>query len=250
MQLEEQKKDAMEKMQEKAKTAKERMRNIKKKIAVYSGKGGVGKTTMAVNLAVSLAKKGYKVGFLDADIDGPNASTLFGIKEKTKIVDGMIEPIEKYGVRVISMSFLLEDPDTAIMWRGPMLSKAVNDFLVLGNWGNLDYLVIDLPPGTSDVPITILQLLDIDGFVSVTTPQALAVSDMKRSVNMLKNMHANVFGTVETMCGPVFGCSHEDNLAHIPMKKEIVVASDEGTPIVLEDGEIAGIFDRIIDRIK
>ncbi len=238
-------------MQKNVELLKERLDKIQHKIGVYSGKGGVGKTTVAVNLAVALAEQGYSVGFLDADIDCPNAHIIFGINEKTAMSDGMLVPVERYGVKFVSMALLAEN-DEAIMWRGPMLTKAINDFLSLTDWGELDYLIIDMPPGTSDAPITIMQLLtDLDGFVVVTTPQLLATTDMNRSINMIKNLGKHVLGVVENMCGPVFGCSKNVNyIAHIPMEKEISESSDAGRPIVLQNNDIKNIFERIIEKIE
>jgi len=250
-QIHEMKRRSMENMQRTSENLHKRLEKISHKIAVYSGKGGVGKTTIAVNLAVALAKQGYKVGFLDADIDCPNAHVLFGIKEKTKMADGLLVPVEKYGVRFISMTLLTEKDDDAIMWRGPMLTKAINDLLFLTDWGELDYLILDLPPGTSDAPMTIMQLLtDLDGFIAVTTPQALAVGDIARSINMITNMGKYVIGVVENMCGDVFGCSKDKKyLAHIPLSKSIAESGDSGEPIVLKDEKIRGIFGEIIEKI-
>lgn len=248
-QTEEMEKKSVEYMQKRAEALQKKMEKIKHKIAVYSGKGGVGKTTVAVNLAVVLAEKGYKVGFLDADIDCPNSHVLFGIKEKTKIEAGMLLPIEKHRVRVVSMS-MLADNNKAIMWRGPMLTKAVNDFLFMSEWGELDYLIVDMPPGTSDSPITIMQMLDLDGFLIVTTPQELARMDATRSINMIRNFGKDVIGMVENMCGNVFGCSEDKKyLAHIPMQKEITESCDSGEPIVLGDQKIREIFEGIAKKI-
>ena len=138
-----------------------RLSKVGAKIGVYSGKGGVGKTTVAVNLAVTLAQEGNRVGILDVDIDCPNAGNVLGVSEKPDYVDGQILPSEKWGVKVVSMGFFQENEEEAIIWRGPMVHNAINQFLTLTEWGDLDYLVVDLPPGTSDAPLTILSLIHI-----------------------------------------------------------------------------------------
>lgn len=255
--IEEMKRMSRERMERTAEALREKLKNIKHKVAVYSGKGGVGKTTVAVNLAVALADKGYAVGFLDADIDCPNAHAFFGITEKTKITNGLLQPIEKHDVRVISMSMLTDKDDEAIMWRGPMLTKAINDFLFLAEWGELDYLVIDLPPGTSDAPMTIMQMLDLDGFIAVTTPQNVAVNDMHRSINMIRHMGADVIGIVDNMCSDVFGCTKDEVarmmgtrfLAHIPLDQSIAKAGDEGIPAVLRSKKIMEKFQPIVNAV-
>ncbi len=255
--VEEMKREGRERMERSAQALKEKLKNIRHKIAVYSGKGGVGKTTVAVNLAAALADKGYTVGFLDADIDCPNAHMFFGIKEKTKMVNGLLQPVEKYGVRIISMSMLTDKEDEAIMWRGPMLTKAINDFLFLADWGELDYLIIDLPPGTSDAPLTIMQMLDLNGFIAVTTPQSVAINDMRRSVNMIRNMGTDILGLVDNMCGDVFGCTSNEVakkletrfLAHIPLDQAISQAGDDGVPIVLKSLKMMEKFNAIVNAI-
>ena len=137
----------------------DRLSKIKTKIGVYSGKGGVGKTTVAVNLAVTLAQQGNSVGLLDVDIDCPNVTKVLGIEDKPDYVDGQIHPSEKWGVRVVSMAFFQENEEEAIIWRGPMIHNAISQFLQSTEWGDLDYLVVDLPPGTSDSPLTVMQTL-------------------------------------------------------------------------------------------
>ena len=183
----------------------DRLSQIRTKIGVYSGKGGVGKTTVAVNLAVALAKEGKKIGLLDVDIDCPNATKVLGISEKPGYVDGQIFPPEKWGVKVVSMAFFQEKEEEAIIWRGPMIHNAINQFLQATDWGELDYLVVDLPPGTSDSPLTIMQTLPMDGFVVVSTPQELANIDAKRCINMIRKLNLNVLGVVENYTGEIFG---------------------------------------------
>jgi ATP-binding protein involved in chromosome partitioning len=183
----------------------ERLSAIKTKIGVYSGKGGVGKTTVAVNLAAVLARDGKRVGLLDVDIDCPNVTKVLGITDKPDYIDGKIIPAEKWGVRVVSMAFFQENEEEAIIWRGPMVHNAINQFLQATDWGELDYLIVDLPPGTSDSPLTVMQTVPLDGFVVVTTPQALAVMDAKRCINMIRKLNLNVLGIVENYTGEIFG---------------------------------------------
>ena len=176
------------------------------KIGVYSGKGGVGKTTVAVNLAVTLAQAGKDVGLLDVDIDCPNVVRALAVTEKPEVGDDnrMIPP-EAFGVKVMSMAFFQKKEDEAIIWRGPMIHNAINQLLQSTNWGKLDYLIVDLPPGTSDSPLTVMQTLSLDGFVVVTTPQDLSKIDALRSINMIKKLNIPVLGVVENFTGEIFG---------------------------------------------
>ena len=167
----------------------ERLDRIKTKIGIYSGKGGVGKTTVSVNLAVTLASQGNTVGLLDVDIDCPNVARVMGITDKPEYIDGQIIPSEKWGVKVVSMAFFQENPDEAIIWRGPMIHNAISQFLQQTDWADLDYLLVDLPPGTSDSPLTVMQNLPMDGFVVVSTPQNLANLDAKRCINTVSYTH-------------------------------------------------------------
>ena len=183
----------------------DRLASIKSKIGVYSGKGGVGKTTVAVNLATTLAQEGKKVGLLDVDIDCPNVTKVLGITDKPDYVDGQIQPAEKWGVKVVSMSFFQDSEEEAIIWRGPMIHNAINQFLQATVWGELDYLIVDMPPGTSDSPLTVMQTIPMDGFVVVSTPQELANMDAKRCINMIRKLNLNVLGVVENYSGDVFG---------------------------------------------
>ena len=191
----------------------DRLSKIKTKIGVYSGKGGVGKTTVAVNLAVALAQEGRNVGLLDVDIDCPNVTKVLGIEEKPDYIDGQIHPSEKWGVRVVSMAFFQENEEEAIIWRGPMIHNAINQFLQTTEWGDLDYLVVDLPPGTSDSPLTVMQTLPMDGFVVVSTPQQLANIDARRCINMIRKLNLNVLGVVENYTGDIFGQGGGEKLA-------------------------------------
>ena len=188
--------------------------NITCQIGVYSGKGGVGKTTVAVNLAVTLAQYGARVGILDVDIDCPNVVRAMKIAEPPMVSEqNKIVPSERFGVHVMSMAFFQKDEEEATIWRGPMIHNAINQLLQSTDWGQLDYLVIDLPPGTSDSPLTVMQTLSLDGFIVVTTPQELAKIDAKRSINMIKTLKAPVLGVVENFSGDVFGSGAGEELA-------------------------------------
>jgi Mrp family chromosome partitioning ATPase len=184
------------------------MARIKHKIIIASGKGGVGKSTVSVNLAWALKNMGYQVGLLDADITGPNIPKLMGI-EDLRLRPGQdgIEPADAGGIRVVSMALVLSRQDSAVVWRGPMKMAAIKQFLQDVNWGNLDFLLIDLPPGTSDEPLSVLQLIpDLTGAIIVTTPQEVSVLDSQKAVNMMKSMKLRVLGVVENMSGLV--CPH------------------------------------------
>ena len=205
---------AMKRNWEQRRKVGENLGKIKTKIAVYSGKGGVGKTTIAVNLAVLLAQRGHSVGLLDADIDCPNVIRMLHMHSgPSSDDDGKIIPAEKHGVKVMSMGFFQKNELEAIIWRGPMIHNAINQILQTTIWGSLDYLIMDLPPGTSDAPLTIMQALTIDGFVVVTTPQELAKVDATRSINMIKTMRVDVLGVVENFSGDIFGAGAGEELA-------------------------------------
>ena len=185
---------------------------VKNIIAVSSGKGGVGKSTIAVNLAIALSKLGYKVGLLDADVFGPSVPLMFDeekykpeVKRENNI--DLIIPLEKYGVKVLSTGFFV-DPADAVIWRGPILAGAVKQFWEEVDWRDLDYLVVDLPPGTGDVPLTVMQTLPVKGIVIVSSPQELAVMVVKKTINMTKKMNIPILGLVENMSYAI--CSHCD----------------------------------------
>jgi ATP-binding protein involved in chromosome partitioning len=234
----------------------DRFAGIKTKIGVYSGKGGVGKTTVAVNLAATLARAGNAVGLLDVDIDCPNANKVLGITEPPEYVDGEIHPSEKWGVKLVSMAFFQEKEDEAIIWRGPMIHNAINQFLQTTDWGELDYLIVDLPPGTSDAPLTVMQTIPMDGFVVVSTPQLLANVDAKRCINMIRKLNLNVLGVVENYTGEVFGRGAGEGLAReidAPFLGQIELRSayrDSSKPTVLLDDEVAREYDAVAKAVQ
>ena len=193
--------DAIRKNWQQRRAITQNLSRIKTKVAVYSGKGGVGKTTVAVNLAATLAQQGHAVGLLDTDIDCPNVTKVLGINQHPTHAEGKLVPPERFGVKAISMALFQKSEDEAIIWRGPMVHNAINQFLQMTEWGDLDYLVVDLPPGTSDAPLTVMQTLPLEGFIMVTTPQDLALLDAKRSINMVRKLNVKVLGVVENYTG-------------------------------------------------
>ena len=206
--------EAMKRQFEQKRAITDALSKISHKIGVYSGKGGVGKTTVAVNLAVTLAREGHRVGILDVDIDCPNVVRAMKVAQRPLATeDRKMIPPERFGVKVMSMGFFQENEEEAIIWRGPMVHNAINQLLQSTEWDELDYLIVDLPPGTSDSPLTVMQTLDLDGFVVVTTPQELAKIDAKRSINMIRKLKLNVLGVVENLSGDVFGSGAGEELA-------------------------------------
>ncbi len=224
---------------------------IRTKIGVYSAKGGVGKTTVAINLAAYLAAKGYAVGLLDADIDTPNAPEALGGNARPETIDGRISPAEAFGVRVVSMSYFQQDREEAIIWRGPMIHNAINQFLQMTDWGELDFLIVDMPPGTSDAPLTVMQTLTMDGFLVVTTPQSLAALDAKRSINMIRKLNVEVLGVVENYTGDIFGAGAGRELAsdlNLPYLGELALRADyrdDSQPSVLASAAVRSEYDAI-----
>ncbi|MEA5534281.1 Mrp/NBP35 family ATP-binding protein [Crocosphaera sp. XPORK-15E] len=249
--------------QQKALPNQETVAGTKNIIAISSGKGGVGKSTVAVNVAVALAKAGAKVGLLDADIYGPNVPTMLGlenaeIKVEKRAEGDILEPAFNYGVKMVSMGFLI-DPDQPVMWRGPMLNGIIRQFLYQVNWGALDYLVVDMPPGTGDAQLTLAQAVPMAGAVIVTTPQTVSLLDARRGLKMFEQLGVNVLGIVENMSyfippdAPertydLFGSgggektSKELNvplLGCIPLEIALREGGDQGVPIVMSAPESA-----------
>ena len=199
---------------QKRKQIDESLSNIKHKIGVYSGKGGVGKTTVSVNLAVSLASKGYKVAIFDVDIDCPNVTNILHHNSPpSSPKEGVFIPSSRFDVKVMSMAFFHENEEEATIWRGPMITNAINQLLQMTHWGEMEYLIVDLPPGTSDGPLTVMQTLNLDGFVIVTAPQNVAKLDAIRSINMIKKLNQNIIGVVENFSGPVFGSGSGEEIS-------------------------------------
>ena len=208
--------EQMKKQWAQKKMVADTLASVGTKIGVYSGKGGVGKTTVSVNLAVTLAQTGKDVGILDVDIDCPNVVRALAVAEKPEVgEDNRMIPPEAFGVKVMSMAFFQKKEDEAIIWRGPMIHNAINQLLQSTNWGKLDYLIVDLPPGTSDSPLTVMQTLSLDGFVVVTTPQDLSKIDALRSINMIKKLNIPVLGVVENFSGEIFGTGAGKALANL-----------------------------------
>lgn len=220
-------------------------------VLVMSGKGGVGKSTTATNLALALQRTGYRVGLLDADIYGPSIPTMLGVSGRPVSTDGKtIEPLERFGLKMMSIGFLLDDPKAAVIWRGPMLHGALQQFLKDVAWGDLDFLVLDLPPGTGDVALSLSQRLGITGAVMVTTPQPVATDDVYKAVSMCRKVNIPILGIVENMSWFVdsAGVRHElfgkgggqavadfseaPLLAQIPIDQAVREWGDKGTPIV------------------
>ena len=215
--------------------------NFRNTIAISSGKGGVGKTTISVNLAIALANEGAKVGLLDADILGPNVPMMMGVDKMPSPRDRKMIPAERYGVKFISMAFMVK-PDQPLIWRGPMLHGAIQQLLTDVEWGDLDYLIIDLPPGTGDAQLTLAQVLPLTGTVVVTQPMQVAASDALRGLKMFEKLEVPIIGVVENMSGEFFGTGAGQKLADeydvhyigsIPLEANVRIGGDSGEPIVV-----------------
>jgi ATP-binding protein involved in chromosome partitioning len=246
--------------------------NIEHKILVLSGKGGVGKSTVAVNIAVSLALSGKRVGLLDVDLHGPSIPKLLNLEDERLLSSsGKLLPIMYGGMEIMSIGFMLEDSDTAIIWRGPMKAGVIKQFVDDVEWGDLDYLIIDCPPGTGDEPLSVVQTIkDADGAVIVTTPQEVAISDVRKSITFCSRVGLPVIGVVENMSG--FTCPHCGEtidlfktgggeemaesmgvpfLGRIPLDRMIVNAGDEGTPFIhrYAQSPSASAMEKIVDAM-
>jgi ATP-binding protein involved in chromosome partitioning len=214
---------------------------IRNAIAIASGKGGVGKSTVAANLAVALAQKGACVGLMDADIYGPNIPTMMGIHDIPGTQDGKLIPAEAYGVKLMSMGLLVK-PGQPLIWRGPMLNSAIRQFLSEVDWGELDYLIIDLPPGTGDASLSVAQILPLSGVAIVTLPQAVSLEDASRGLSMFHTLEVPILGIIENMRGEFFGSGGGEDLARIakvsflgaiPMEQSVRIGGDIGEPVVV-----------------
>ena len=244
--------------------------HVKNIIAVASGKGGVGKSTTAVNLALALAAEGASVGLLDADIYGPSQPMMMGIEGRPESVDGKnMEPMENYGIQVMSIGFLVAQ-DEAMIWRGPMATQALEQLLRQTNWRELDYLIVDMPPGTGDIQLTLSQRVPMTGAVIVTTPQDIALLDAKKGIKMFEKVGVPILGIVENMAVHICSnCGHTehifgedggkkmaadykmDYLGALPLDMQIRLQADNGRPTVVADpdGDVAGIYKAIARKM-
>ncbi|WP_255501466.1 MULTISPECIES: iron-sulfur cluster carrier protein ApbC [Pandoraea] len=244
--------------------------NVKNIVAVASGKGGVGKSTTAVNLALALVAEGATVGILDADIYGPSLPTLLGIHGKPESKDGKtLEPMTAHGLQASSIGFLIE-PDNPMVWRGPMVTQALEQLLNQTNWHDLDYLIVDMPPGTGDIQLTLAQKVPVTGAVIVTTPQDLALLDARKGLKMFEKVGVPILGLIENMslhicsnCGheePIFGVGGGERMSHdfdvellgkLPLEMSIRVHADAGMPSVVgdPDGRVAALYKAIARKM-
>ena len=264
-----------------AKPTEKPLAGVKYTVAISSGKGGVGKSTVSANLAVALAKLGYKVGLLDADIYGPSMPKMFGLEQEhpaAELIDGKewILPIEKYGVKLLSIGFFV-DPDKALIWRGAMASNAIKQLINDAQWGELDYFLLDLPPGTSDIHLTLVQALQLSGAIVVSTPQQVALADARKGLQMFQTdkIEVPILGLVENMAWftpaelpenryYIFGkdgcknLAEEKNvplLAQIPIVQSICESGDTGEPVALKDNSILSeafrmLATNVVDSLK
>lgn len=251
----------------------ENLKKTKHKISILSGKGGVGKSTVAANLALKLSMNGKKVGLLDADIHGPNIPKMLGIEKEKLGGDGKtIQPVTvASGLKVMSMGFLLESKDTPVIWRGPMKMKVIQQFLEDVAWGDLDYLIMDLPPGTGDEPLSIAQLIPKSSAIIVTTPQDVALLDSRKAVSFARKLNMNIMGIIENMSGLIcpycgkkidlFKVGGGENaakdlgvrfLGRVPIDPRIVETGDSGKPFIASypESKSAKAFDEIVKKIE
>ena len=232
---------------------------VKNVIAVTSGKGGVGKSTCTVNLAAALAEAGAKVGVLDADVYGPNIPVMMGINRKPEGQGKTLFPIKAHGIKTISVGYLIEDGQP-VMWRGPMLHRALEQFLRDVAWGELDYLLVDMPPGTGDAQLSLAQLVPLTGAVVVTMPQEVSLTDVRRAIGMAQQVKCDVLGVVENMSGEIFGSGggaataeqfEVPLLGTVPLDAAVRAGGDEGVPAVVghPDSEVAAAFRSIAGKL-
>lgn len=251
-----------------AQTGPQAVPGVKHIIAIGSGKGGVGKSTVTSNLAVALARAGRKVGLLDADIYGPSQPRMMGVSGRPASPDGQrIEPMQAHGVTMMSIGLMLKEGE-AVVWRGPMLMGALQQMLQQVNWGELDILLIDLPPGTGDVQLSLCQKAPVTGAIIVSTPQDVALLDARRAIDMFNKLKTPVLGLIENMSIYVCpNCGHEAHLfghggvaseaadlelpflGELPLEIGVRLAGDSGRPVVLEGGVTADAYDRLADRL-
>lgn len=247
---------------------------IKNKLLVMSGKGGVGKSTVSVNLALSLAERGYKVGLMDVDIHGPDVIrmlNLTGTLEPPKSSDSLVPPLSyNSNLKVVSLEYMMKDRDEAIIWRGPLKIQAIRQFVADMDWGELDYLIVDAPPGTGDEPLSVAQTIPLVKAIVVTTPQKVALADVKKSINFCKTVNVDIVGVIENMSG--FVCPHCNEtvdifksgggeevarefdlpfLGRVPMDPKVVIAGDDGKPYLSsgEDSPAVEAFSRIVESV-
>ena len=248
---------------------------IKNKILVMSGKGGVGKSTVSVNLALSLAKKGHQVGLMDVDIHGPDVVRMLNITgtlEPPASEKELVKPlVYKDNLKVVSLEYMMKDRDEAIIWRGPLKIQAIRQFVADFDWGELDYLIIDAPPGTGDEPLSVAQTIPLVKALVVTTPQKVALADVRKSINFCKTVNVDIVGVVENMSG--FVCPHCNEtvdifksgggeqvarefdlpfLGRVPMDPKVVMAGDDGKPYLSsdEDSPAIGAFSKIVTAVE
>lgn len=245
------------------------LKKIKNTVAIQSGKGGVGKSTVTLNLAISFAQRGFTVGLIDADVTGPSIPVMAGLMGKdAEIKDRKIVPYSIHGIKIVSMDLLLK-ANTPVIWRGPLKMAALRQFLTDVQWGEIDILFIDLPPGTSDEPLSISQMFeDITGTVIVTTPQLISVHDVKKSIAFANKVEMPIIGLIENMSGlECPHCNHQidvfskgggkqaakdlgiNYLGSIPLDPQVVVEGDKGTPSILQKGKFQDSFSEIADKV-
>ena len=262
-------KSFMDQISPKTQFKKNKINGVKKIIAVSSGKGGVGKSTVAVNLAIALKNLKYNVGILDADIYGPSIPKMMGISEKPKSDDGLnLIPIKKFDIQFMSIGFMVSE-EAPMIWRGPMVASTIKTFVSKVLWDNVDFLIIDMPPGTGDALLTFSQEIDIDGAVIVTTPQDIAIIDVKRGIEMFKKTNVKILGIIENMTSFtsddgvehfIFGKDGAKNISEklnieliekLPIDIDLRKNSDEGSPFVdqFKDDKVSKLFLEIANKI-